>query len=264
MNQQYNRYLSYENATNYNIIGKIPVIIKIDARSFANISNNITKPFCHKTSALFSKTMFSLVKQIDGVVFGYHYSDKIILVLRNDKTINTEPWFGNNIQKISSVASSIATYEFLTNYWGINNRPELNGNIVFKANTFAVPDINEAINYILYKQFHCMRYAVYETLYYKFGDKTDSLLTNKNIEERIKIINDAGIDFNSYPTSFRYGVSTYLVPKLIDTNNGQITKLKWIIDFNTPLFSENKNRLTTILNTGSDIFRPERDLNDTE
>jgi tRNA(His) 5'-end guanylyltransferase len=105
-----------------------------------------------------------------------------------------------------------------------------------------------------------MKHAVYETLYSKYGKQTDQLLADKNIEERKKIIEDAGINFNSYPTSFRHGVSTYLVPQLSDTQHGQITKHKWIVDFETPLFSDDKTRLTTILNTGSDIFRPERDL----
>lgn len=260
MTQLQHRQNSYENAYNYNIIGRIPVIIKIDARSFTTVSNKIAKPFCHKTMALFTKTMLSLVKQIDGAVFGYQYSDKIIIILKNDKNLDTDPWFGNNIQKISSVTASLASYEFLTSFWGMNERPNLEGIITFKVHTFAVPDINEAVNYILYRQFHCMKYAVYETLYAKYGKQTDDLLNNKNIEERKQIIKQAGIDFNSYPNAFRHGVATYLVPQLLDNENGQITKHDWIVDFDIPLFSENKVKLSTILTTGSDIFRPERDL----
>jgi tRNA(His) 5'-end guanylyltransferase len=103
------RQLAYENSYNQTIISRIPVIIKIDGRSFTRVTKNIPKPFCQKTMLLFNSTMVSLAKQIDGVMFGYQYSDKIILVLRNDRSPDETPWFGNHIQKMSSSAASIST-----------------------------------------------------------------------------------------------------------------------------------------------------------
>lgn len=252
------RMISYEESSSIKIIGRIPIVIKIDGRSFTRATKNIHKPFCKSTMAILNGTMLSLVKQIDGAIFGYQYSDKIIIVLRNDRGEDETPWFGNEIQTISSVAASMATYEFMNKLWEIDNPPNIEGNITFKSKVFGMPNISEVINYIVYLQYCCMQYSINETVFTVLGRNLDGI----GIDERRKILDDAGISFDKFPISFRHGSIAHLVPKLISTNQGEITRHKWELDFNTPLFVENKDRerLRTILTTGSDIFRPERDL----
>lgn len=258
------RQLLYENSYSQNIIPKIPLIIKIDGRSFSKITKHVQKPFCHKTAAMLSNTMVNLVKQIDGAVCGYQYSDKIILVLRNDRSPDEVPWFGNDIQGICSCTSSMATYEFLNQLWDLDDPPPLEGLISFKAHVFALPSIKETINYLIYRQGRCLQQSINETvktvLYSRYGKDTNSILEDKNIEDRKMILAESGFDFESLPSAFRNGSITYLTPKLVDTNQGQITRHKWLLDFEFPLFETSQERLRTILATGSDIFRPERDL----
>lgn len=261
------RQLAYENSYTQTIISRIPVIIKIDGRSFTTVTKNIPKPFCQRTMLLFNSTMVSLAKQIDGVMFGYQYSDKIILVLRNDRSPDETPWFGNNTQKISSSAASMATYKFMTNMVEMNNPPDLNGEVIFSAHTFGVPSIKEAINYLLYKQFRCIQNAVDEAvrsvLWSRYGNQTYSILEDKDMNDRKQILDEAGFEFESLPSSFRHGSATYLAPSFYPTEHGQVTRHKWISDFSVPLFNDSKEWLNTIITTGSDIFRPERDYDDT-
>lgn len=259
------RQREYENSYNHSIIKRIPVIIKIDGRSFLKVTKNIQKPFCNKTMMIFSDVMLSLVKQIDGAIFGYQYSDKIIIILKNDKTLDTNPWFGNKIQDMASNSASIASYEFLTNFWNMNNAPNLEGALTFKSKAFPVPDINEAVNYIIYRQFKCMEHAINQSVFTflkkKYGNATANMLEGKSIEDRKQILKESSIDFEDYPVHFRNGVVTYQIPTLHKTTQGQITRLKWNIT-EAPIFSKNRKILETIITTGSDIFRPERDLND--
>jgi tRNA(His) 5'-end guanylyltransferase len=260
------RQLSYENSYNQNIISNIPVIIKINGRSFKHLTKNVQKPFCQKTMYLLNNTMIALAKNIDGVVFGYQYSDKIILVLRNDRSHEEVPWFGNNTQKMSSAAASLCTYEFMNQLWGMDNPPELEGPISFCAHSFGVPSIKEVINYLLYRQFRCIKNTLDEAvrfvLWPRYGNQTHSILEDKNMSDRRQILDESGFDFNSLPMAFRHGCSTYLIPSIVNTAQGQITRQKWMVDFDTPLFNDSKEWLNTILTTGSDIFRPERDYND--
>ena len=58
------------------------------------------------------ETMLELCRNIQGCVFGYTQSDEITLVLTDYKTIKTSAWFDYNIQKLASVASSMATLYF--------------------------------------------------------------------------------------------------------------------------------------------------------
>lgn len=259
------RQIGYEESSYQSIIRRIPIIIKINGRSFSRVTQNTPKPFCHKTMALMSETMLSLAKQIDGVVFGYQYSDKIILVLRNDRSKDEDPWFGNSTQKMSSAAASSATYEFMNQLWGMDNPPDLNGSITFTAHSFGVPSIVEAVNYLMYRQHRCMESsinsALYSVLWPRFGKDIYIELEDKNISDRKKILEDSNFNFDKLPIAYRRGVVAYAAPTLANTANGQITKKKWVLDPEAPIFVDNKERIKNILLNGSDIFRPERDLN---
>jgi tRNA(His) guanylyltransferase len=254
------RMISYENSTATKIISRIPVIIKLDGFSFTKVTRNIQKPFCHKTMAILAGTMLSLVKQIDGAIFGFQYSDKIIIIVRNDRRENEDPWFGNDIQAICSSSASKATYEFLTQLWQIDNPPALEGNINFKAVIFGLPNITEVINYLIYQQYLCMQYSINEIVYDIIGNRT--ITDGTNLESRKKILEEAGISLDTFPASFRHGAAAYITPKLAHTSQGEVTHHKWRLDFEVPLFvgDKDKERLRTILKTGSDIFIPERDL----
>lgn len=260
------RQLGYEDSYTYNIIGRIPVIIKINVCSFPRMTKHTQKPFCHKTMALLTGTMQSLAKQIDGVVFGYQYSDRIILVLRNDRSLEEDPWFGNDVQKMAAVSASMATYEFMTQLWTMNEAPRLDGSINFASKAFGVPSIKEAVNYLIHRQLRCMQTAVneavYSVLWPRYGRQTAGILEEKNMDERRQILEDAGFDFDSLPTPYRHGAATYLAPTLAQTAQGQVTRQKWLMDFDVPLLAESKEWLGTIISTGSDIFRPERDYDE--
>ena len=210
--------------------------------------------------AMFNGTMLSLVKKIDGATFGYQYSDKIIIVLRNDRSESEDPWFGNEVQDMCSASASMATYEFMNQLWEIDSPPDLEGSITFKASVFGVPTISEVINYIIYRQYCCMQYAIDEAIYSLLG--RNSALDGVGVEERKKILDDAGISLNNFPASFHHGSAAYVTPKLISTAQGEVTHHKWMLDFDVPLFVDKKERerLRTILTTGCDIFKPERDF----
>jgi tRNA(His) guanylyltransferase len=260
------RYSKYENSYSYNIIYRIPVILKINGRSFSRITKNTQKPFCHKTKNIFNQVILSLSKQIDGVVFGYQYSDKIFLVLRNDRSPDEDPWFGNNVQKIASTSASMATSEFMTQLWAADEAPNLEGNISFTSQVFGVPSIKETINYFIYQQMKCTHRAVdeavYSILWPRYGNQSATILEGKDLNQRKHILKEAGLDFDSFPAAYRLGTATYLAPTLIQTEQGQTTRHNWWLDFNIPSLSKTNNWLRTIITTGSDIFRPERDYDD--
>jgi tRNA(His) 5'-end guanylyltransferase len=247
----------YERAYDLNIIPRLPIIIKLDGWNFSKVTKNVAKPFCNKTMALLTGTMIALVKQIESVVFGYQYSDKIVLVLKNNNP-NYDPWFNNSIQDLVSVASGLATDAFRTNHLNMEEPPDLYGQFVFKTHAFALPDINETINYLISEQISCYQSAVTNATLTKVHP---SDLHDKGIEDRKNILSDFGINFDKfYEPTYRNGTAVYLTPSLIETQQGQETKQKWLLDLDLKQFVDNKQFLSTILNTGSDIFRPERDL----
>lgn len=140
---------SFESAYEYRIIPKIPVIIKLDARNFS-INKGVNIPFDIKISKIFGCTIQMMVPKIEGLIFGYQYSDKIFFVLKNDKTNETDPWFGNDVQKIGSIVSSMCTDDFRTCSKSLGI--DFENQILFSSKVFGISGANDAVDYFIYTQ----------------------------------------------------------------------------------------------------------------
>ena len=261
------RQKEYEDAYDTTIIRRLPIIIRLDGRSFSKLTKKLPKPFCSKFVELMTNTTLELVKQIDGAVFAYQQSDEISIIVKNDNNEDTTPWFGNRIQKIASISASIATYEFNKYLWEMSNKPELHGTPLFDARVFAVPDIVEALNYLVFRQQDCARNAVTGALYAALGNKygrgtARKLMEGKSLPERLEMLwEECQIEYEQdYPVSFRNGIGAYLVPKFYSTPFGNVNRNRWILDFNLPRVVEDRDFFHGIIKTGRDVFRQERDL----
>jgi hypothetical protein len=168
--------------------------------------------------------------------------------------------YGNRIQLLTSVSASIATYEFMTHLWEMDQPLPLEGPTTFSSSVFALPDTTEVINQLIWRQFLCVQHAIDESIIAalkpNYGDQVFSMLIGKNLEDKKQILQDAGIDYNSIPVMYRNGSAIYQTPSLVNTIAGQVTRSKWKIDFDIPIFMEARDFIKTIITTGSDIFRP--------
>lgn len=106
------RMKAYENISRTYLTRRIPVIIRLDGKAFHTFTRGLEKPFDKILMSVMQQTMKRLCEEVQGCVFGYTQSDEINLVLTDYATIQTDAWFGYNIQKMASVAASIATVEF--------------------------------------------------------------------------------------------------------------------------------------------------------
>ena len=151
------RIAIYEDASKIKLLPKLPVIICVNGRSFSKVTSMLDKPFAVSFAEAMYSTLGRLVQEIDGAIFGYCFNDEIIVVTRNDQTLETAPWFDNDVQKIASAVSSIATLHF--NNWVNANELNLIGEAAFITNVFAVPNLTEAINVMVAKQQKAMQSA---------------------------------------------------------------------------------------------------------
>ena len=103
---------NYENRFKFKLLRRTPVIIRIDGRAFHSFTRGFNKPFDRVLSNAMDKTMFNLCESIQGCVFGYTQSDEITLILVDYKKLESSAWFDNEVQKICSIAASMATMYF--------------------------------------------------------------------------------------------------------------------------------------------------------
>jgi tRNA(His) 5'-end guanylyltransferase len=172
---------NYENATKTYLVRRMPVIIRLDGKSFHTFTKGFNKPFDDVLANTMKKTMKYLCKNIEGCVFGYTQSDEISLLLVDYKNLNTEPWFNYSVQKCVSVAASMATMafnkyfpqiireqfgEFFEDIYSDEDEKYLDAldkamerGAMFDARVFNIPK-EEVVNYFIWRQNDCYRNCI--------------------------------------------------------------------------------------------------------
>jgi len=248
---------SYQDACDYKLLNRVPVIIAINGRSFSKTTSLIDKPYCHKFAECMMATTLKLCSEIESVMFVYQHSDEIVLVSRNDQNVDTLPWFDNRIQKLCSISSSLATLYF--NHYAASRELNLMSESIFTSQVFVVPNIAEAINTFIYKQQHnfytSIQFACFYELLRKYDKNTiKEMLSGLTVDEKIDLLHqECDIDFNNYSSVFRRGAACYKIPKVVEG----VMKNKWIINTELPIFTKDQSFLSNIFRCGQDIFRAE-------
>lgn len=252
------RIASYQEASDHKLLNRVPLVISINGRAFAKSTELLDKPYCPKFAECILSTALRMCSEIDGVLFAYQFNDEIVVIVRNDQSIETAPWYNNNLQKICSVTSSIATLHFNK----CSNAIDLNmvGDPVFTSQVFMVPNIMEAINVMVHKQQQNFHVAVQNATFYELLKKYDKntikeMLSGLSVDEKIDLLHqECNIDFNDYPIHFRRGAACYKVPKIVSDGT---MKNKWIFNVDLPIFTKDQSFLSNIFKNGADIFRKE-------
>jgi tRNA(His) 5'-end guanylyltransferase len=102
----------YENRCKTSLIRRMPVVIRLDGRSFHVFTRGFAKPFDKRMIEAMQETTLELCKSIQGCVFGYTQSDEITLILVDYNAIDVSAWYDYEVQKMCSVAASMATLAF--------------------------------------------------------------------------------------------------------------------------------------------------------
>ena len=75
------RMKQYEQVTQVRLIRRMPVILRLDGKSFHRFTRGFKKPFDPVMLTAMQNTMQELCNRVEGCVLGYTQSDEISLVL---------------------------------------------------------------------------------------------------------------------------------------------------------------------------------------
>jgi len=249
------RMKGYEQSYDTSIMSRVPIIVRVDGKSFSKWTKKINakKPFDLPLSEMMVEAMRYTASNIEGCVFGYTQSDEMTFVIRNDQSLESTPWFGNRVQKICSVVSSMVTASFnLENvrYNGVNNIAH------FDARVFAVPDVQEAINCLIWRQNDAVKNSISASCYYevaeKIGKKTARKLMhglNQNKQQEL-LFQQTGINWNDYPVKFKRGVGTYRITYDTVIDGNECVRSKWKVDEEIPIFTRDTEFLYNLFKVG--------------
>ena len=241
----------YENVYRFGLTRRTPVAIRIDGKAFHTFTKGFQKPFDNVLVKSMQETMKYLCENIQGCKLGYTQSDEITLILTDYDTLTTDAWFGYELQKMCSIAASMATMAFnkffernvfewkdtvfAVSYLGhLNNEisPEdlalletymkaIDKGAIFDARVFNIPK-EEVINLVYWRQLDAARNSVQMVGQANFSHKE---LQNKScnmIQEML--MTEKEINWNDFPTHLKRGSCCVKTPS------------GWHIDKEIPMF----------------------------
>ena len=257
----------YEQIPKTKLMRRCPVAIRIDGKAFHTFTRGFHKPFDEVLIKSMQETMKYLCENIQGCVLGYTQSDEITLILVDYKKLTSSAWFDYEVQKICSIAASMATMAF-NNAFGLNIEKETlgfsdkDGNIVdkdkyklylthlnsslngamFDARCFNIPK-EEVTNLVYWRQLDASRNSIQMVGQANFSHKE---LQNKSCNDiQDMFMTQKGINWNDLPTYQKRG-SCCVRNKIVIESDGVMataqlrdtskSENEWIIDTDIPIF----------------------------
>lgn len=277
----------YEDIPKTKLMRRMPVIIRIDGKTFHTFTRGFKRPFDDVLIKTMQETTKYLCENIQGCVLGYCQSDEISLILVDYQSIRTSAWFDYEIQKMCSIAASMATLAFnkffSVNYdeWGEGNLPDwdlggtnnkveesfleledayskaLKSGAMFDARVFNIPK-EEVTNYFYWRQLDCFRNSIQMVGQANFSHKE---LQNKSCNDiQDMLMTQKGINWNDFPTYQKRGSCVVRNKVVLESDSEKekcmLRDLKqgennWIIDYDIPIFKgEGREYIEQFVNVG--------------
>ena len=234
----------YEEIPKTKLLRRTPVIIRIDGKAFHTFTRGFQRPFDDILIESMQETMKYLCENIQGCKLGYCQSDEISLLLTDYENINTASWFNYQVQKMCSIAASMATLAFNRAFeervealdfdWsmgveGINSEYlsalyiAREKGAMFDARCFNIPR-EEVTNLIYWRQLDAMRNSVQMVGQANFSHKQLDKKNQETIKKMLK--EEKGIDWErDFATCYKRGTCC------VRDYNGQ-----WYVDTEIPIF----------------------------
>lgn len=188
----------YEDSWQFTLPPRQPIIIRVDGKAFHTFTRNIEKPFSEAFIDAMKHAAWRLCEEIQNTQLAYVQSDEISVLMTPYKTYNTDPWFGNNIQKIASVSAAITTMAFYKHIKGWADH----ANPVFDGRAFMLPK-DEVVNYFIWRQRDWERNSVQMFARSHFSHKQLDKRSCDNMKELLRL--KAGVDWERLPLHLKHG-----------------------------------------------------------
>lgn len=232
-----------------------------------------------------------LCENVQGCVLGYQQSDEVTLILIDYKKLASAAWFDYEVQKVCSIAASMATMafnkffaknagykikrlqsetliceddesteEFIKRCHAGRNLANVYGEAIesgamFDARCFNIPK-EEVTNLIYWRELDAIRNSMQMVGQANFSP---SELQNESCEDIVAMLmNQKGINWNDFPTHQKRGsccIKSYETWVAIEDNTVTETTVrpKWIIDKEIPIFKgEDRNYIDKLVMVGEE------------
>jgi len=180
--------------------------MRLDGKAFHTLTRRCEKPFDNIFSDCMKKTAIALCSEIQGSKCAYVQSDEISILISDFDKLNTSAWFDYNIQKMTSIAASIASVTFTKNFfidgYGVVLPPQL---ALFDCRVFNIPK-EEVCNYFIWRQKDWERNSIHMLAQSHFSHNE---LMNKNQSDIHEMLYGKGVNWSKLSNEWKNGIFVY-------------------------------------------------------
>lgn len=215
---------NYENTSRTVLPMRMPTVVRLDGKAFHTWTKRFKRPFDENFMAMMDIVAVKLCTEMQGAELAYVQSDEISVFLHNYKRLDTTAWFDNSVQKIVSVAASIA---------GAAMTAEAARMAFFEARVFVLPE-SELGNYFIWRQQDATRNSIQmvaQALY------SQTELHGKNTNELQDMIHAKGQNWNDLPVSQKRG--RCIKRRYFEVEG--VERSEWFVDEEPPIFSQDRD-----------------------
>lgn len=247
------RMKSYEEVSRRYLLPNMNNIIRLDGRAFHTYTMGLDVPFDMDFIKAMDEVAAYLCAKIDGAKFAYVQSDEISICFTDYDTTETIGWFDGCADKIVSVAAAMCTARFnqirflqrlekvktLPAYDVISNQRLAE----FDARVFQLPNKDEVVNNILWRQRDCTRNSIQAVAQSMFSQPE---LEYKNTDVlQDMIFKRSGINWNDYDPKLKRG--RFIIKRTFQ-NEADATRAVWE-SVEGPILSKDRDFLLNLLPT---------------
>lgn len=222
------RMKTYERLAESQLILNLPIVVRLDGKSFSKYTSRLERPYDLKLIELMQNTCKHLMKISHNIKVAYQQSDEITLIISNDYDNPVE--YSGRVQKLCSILAAECSVYFATHAYILENA--LHDHPVFDCRIFNVPDWVEASNAVLWREQDATKNSIQLAGQSNFSHKEMQGLKNNQVQE--KLLLEKNINWNDYPASFKRG-SYIKREKYFDPNLNTERSHFVVKDFGQPL-----------------------------
>jgi tRNA(His) 5'-end guanylyltransferase len=246
------RMKRYEVAMRMVLPPRLPVILRVDGKAFHTYTRGLERPFSAPLMGAMDAVARRLCEEIDGAQCAYVQSDEISILIHSYKRFTSQPWFGNQVQKVVSVAAGLASAEMTAQSLAIFGevRPAC-----FDARLMVLPE-GDVVNCFIWRQQDAIRNSVQMLARSLFSHKE---CHKKSVAELKPMCASAGQPWEDLDTRKQRG--RLLLKKKVDNGETQthivredapvvgVRRVQWMMVDPTPLFQEDRAVIEDLLQT---------------
>jgi len=137
------RIKKYEKTFCYYALKRMPLIIRVDGRTFHTFTKGLNKPFDNSLMDAMILAAKYVAKDIQGFKVAYIQSDEVTFCLTDYDTLETDGWFDYELPKVISISAAMMSVAF-NKYYISAKMP------VFDSRAFTVPK-EEVCNVLVWR-----------------------------------------------------------------------------------------------------------------